>query len=258
MRAARPVLGVVIAIAITMAMDANGLSAYSALPLFPLLGLFWFLERLPRRSVGFVWGRWRHYGLAVLYPILILGTITLLAVAARAVDLSQADWNKVGLNLLLVTISTFLVAILTEEGFFRGWLWASLERAGATPGRILIWTSIAFSLWHVSAVTLETGFDLPGRQIPVYLLNVVVLGVVWGWLRWLSGSVIVASLSHGVWNGLTYELFGFGTKAGALGIKDTAWFGPEVGILGLVVNLVGLLVLWWLSRTRLRHLRKAA
>jgi hypothetical protein len=31
-----------------------------------------------------------------------------------------------------------------------------------------------------------------------------------------------------------YPLFGFGEKAGALGIEQTHIYGPEVGLLGLV------------------------
>ena len=54
------------------------------------------------------------------------------------------------------------------------------------------------------------------------------------------------------WNGLDYVLFGFGTKAGMLGIANTAVFGPEVAILGLAVNTVfaGALSLW---RRRLKR-----
>jgi hypothetical protein len=72
----RPILGVLAAIAITTTMDATGLSAFSALPLFPLLGLFWYLQRLSRVEVGFAWGQWRHYGLAALYPVCVMGVIT--------------------------------------------------------------------------------------------------------------------------------------------------------------------------------------
>jgi hypothetical protein len=40
--------GVALAIAITTTMDATGLSAFSALPLLPLVALFWiFAEVLP-------------------------------------------------------------------------------------------------------------------------------------------------------------------------------------------------------------------
>ena len=246
----RPMLGVIVAIAITTTMDACGLSAFSALPLFPLMGIFWYLEGLSRPSVGFVWGRWRHYGLALLHPALVLGVIAVVSAAAGVVDLSQTNWKKACLNVALVTVSTILVAILTEEGFFRGWLWASLERAGETRSRVLIWSSIAFSLWHLSAVTLETGFDLPSAQVPVFMVNAAVMGAIWGLMRWISGSVIVASLCHGAWNGGAYVLFGFGTKAGALGIKDTAIFGPEVGVLGLALNVAFVAVLWRWWKTR--------
>ena len=246
----RPILGVLVAIVITTTMDATGLSAFSALPLFPLMGIFWYLDRLSRRSMGFSWGRWPQYGMATLYPVLVLGTIALISSAARVIDLSKTNWKKAWLNFALVTISTILVAILTEEGFFRGWLWASLGRVGETPSWILVWTSVAFSMWHVSAVMLKTGYDVPGPQIPVLLVNVAVLGAIWGLMRWLSGSVIVTSVSHGVWNGLTYVLFGFGTKVGALGIKDTAFYGPEVGVVGLGLNIVFLAALWWWGRKR--------
>ena len=254
----RPALGVLAAIAITTAMDACGHSALSALPLCPLMGLLWYAERLPRRSVGFARGRPAHYIAALIYPLIVLAIVALVAEAAGAVDLSRTDWRKAGLNLALVSISTIPIAIVTEEGFFRGWLWASLERSGLGARGRIIGTSIAFSLWHLSAVTVDTGFDIPRAQVPVFMVNAGVIGVVWGLLRALSGSVIVTSVSHGVWNGLAYVLFGFGTKIGALGIRNTAVFGPEVGIVGLALNAVFALALWrgWQARAGPRDRRR--
>jgi hypothetical protein len=99
------------------------------------------------------------------------------------------------------------------------------------------------ALWHVSAVALPTGFDLPARQIPIFLLNAAVMGAIWGVLRQLSGSIIVSSVSHGIWNGIAYALFGYGTRRGALGVSNTALYGPEVGLLGLGLNVLALCVL---------------
>ena len=107
---------------------------------------------------------------------------------------------------------------------------------------------MAFALWHISAVTLNTGFNPPVAQIPVYLVNAAVIGAIWGVLRWMSGSVVVTSVSHGLWNGGAYALFGFGSKTGALGVRDTAIFGPEVGILGLVFNLMFVAALWFFAQ----------
>ena len=246
----RPIVGALIAIAITATMDATGHFAFSALPLAPLMAIFWFLDRLSRCEMGFTWGRLPQYALALLYPIVVMGLITIIAAATGALDLSHTDWGKALLNLALVAVSTMLLATITEEGFFRGWLWGSLARGGLSQTAILCCTSLAFMLWHVGAITMPTGFEVPMAQVPVFLLNAAMLGAVWGLMRLLSGSILVASVCHGLWNGLAYVLFGFGTRVGVLGIRDTAFYGPEVGLLGMALNavcLVGLLI-WWRSR----------
>ena len=117
---------------------------------------------------------------------------------------------------------------------------------------MLLWSSLAFSLWHLSGVALDTGigFDLSAARIPVFMANAFLLGAIWGLLRLISRSVVVASVSHGVWNGLNYALFAFGEKVGALGIKETAIFGPEVGFVGLALNVTYAAVLWRWWRTR--------
>ncbi len=232
-----PLAGSVAAIGITTAMDASGLSAFSALPLALLLFVFWRAQHLSRTELGVVWGRGGAYALAAAFPLIVMGAGVTIAFSQRAMDLSHADWRKAALNVALISLSTMLVALITEEGFFRGWLWASLARAGRGKVFILIATSVVFMLWHISAVTLETGFNPPPEQVPIFLSNALVLGIVWGMLRLASGSVVVSSLSHGVWNGLAYALFGFGKHVGALGIRETGIYGPEVGVLGLALNL---------------------
>jgi membrane protease YdiL (CAAX protease family) len=123
-----------------------------------------YFQRISWRRIGFVWGRWRHYGLAILYPVVVLGVLALISAAMKTVDVSQTHWGKAGVNFGLISLSTILVAIVTEEGFFRGWFWASLEQVGEKGGRILIWSSVAFALWHLSAVVLNTGSTLHLRR----------------------------------------------------------------------------------------------
>jgi uncharacterized protein len=241
------VLGVFAAIGITTTMDATGLSAFSALPLLPLMLIFSRLQRLTRVQLGFTWGRWRHYGLAVLYPLVVIGAAALIAWCTGAVDLSHTDWHKAQLNLLSMMPATILVVIVTEEGFFRGWLWGALARLGLGRGPLVFGTSLAFALWHVSAVTLETGFNPPPAQVPVFLVNALLLGIIWALMRQLSGSIVVSSVSHGVWNGLAYVFFGFGHRTGALGIHDSGLYGPEVGVLGVALNLAFAATLAWIS-----------
>ena len=53
----------------------------------------------------------------------------------------------------------------------------------------------------------------------------------------ISGSLVVPSLCHAVCNGLDYPLFGFGERVGVLGIQQSQLYGPEVGVLGIGLNL---------------------
>lgn len=245
-----PLVGTLVAIGITSTMDATGLTMFSALALLPLLFLFWRLQRLSRAEVGFVWGRPWHYGLAILYPLIVLGAAVLVTHAAGATNVADTDWQKLGKNLLLMSLAGPAALVLTEEGFFRGWLWASLNRTGKSQVAVLVWSSIAFAAWHWTWAVLDSGLGLPPMQVPVYLINAALMGAVWGLLRWISGSVVVASVSHAVWNALAYTLFGAGPIKGALGIEQKFLFGAEVGLLGLTLNLTFAFVLWlwWKGR----------
>jgi membrane protease YdiL (CAAX protease family) len=222
------------------------------LPLLPLFLLFWYLQRFSARDVGFSWGQsrtWQAYALAILFPVVVTGAIAGVALSMHAVHPDAAHRaGSVWLKLLLVSGTTVPAALLTEEGFFRGWLWASLKHAGRRSAATLILTSLAFALWHWSSVVLPTGFSPPPAQVPTFMLNAAVLGAIWGMLRLLSGSLVVASVSHAIWNGLAYVLFGFGSHLGALGISNTAIYGPEIGVLGLVLNLAAAVALWFWCR----------
>lgn len=242
---AAALLSTALAIGITGSMVALGLSGLNTvLPLFPILFIFWALFRFPRRAVGFTLGNRKGYGIALLFPVLVIGILSALAFASGTTDLSNTQWPKVIQELVFIAGFTFVIAIVTEEGFFRGWLWVALKDAGLSKTKIILFTSIAFALWHAPEVTIGSEFTLPTAQIPVLLINAVVIGAIWGILRDLSGSVIVTSLCHGVWNAGVYVLFGDGAQAGALGIKNTSVLGPEHGLLGLGLNVLVLTFLW--------------
>ena len=245
--------GVAAAIAITSTMDATGYAMFSALPLAPLAGIFWVLQKFSREQIGLIWGDLRSYAMALAYPLSVLGTITAIAYLSGAIDTSAANWKHVLLNVAAGSSIGVFMVMITEEGFFRGWLWAALKRAGQSDVQVLVWTSVAFVIWHLSAISLDTGFDIPAKEIPIFLVNATLLSIVFGFLRSISGSVLVASVCHAIWNAIDYPLFGFGEKVGALGIENTHIFGPAVGVLGIVINSIGALALWLWWRTERRN-----
>lgn len=238
------IAGAFVAIAVTTTMDATGYSMFSALPLIALTGLFWFLQKFSRQEMGLTWGDPKSYGWALAYPALVLGSAAAIAWIFGAVDTSDANWKNVLLNVSAGSTIGILMVMITEEGFFRGWLWASLKRGGQSDLQVLCWTSFAFVLWHVSAISLDTGFDLPLKEIPIFLISISFLSLIWGILRMVSGSVLVAAVSHAVWNAVLYPLFGFGENVGALGITATQIYGPEVGVLGIALGAAFLALIW--------------
>jgi uncharacterized protein len=237
------IIGVLLAIAGTTVLDAVGFGL-NVLPLVLLFFLFWFLQRLSRGEIGLTWGHRGDYALAVFYPALVLILVGVIAWVSGAANFSAINWSNTLLNLAGQILFTIVFAIVTEEGIFRGWLWASLRRAGVTPLGVLLWTSAAFAAWHVSTALLPTAFHPQLAQVPVYILNAGVIGFVWAQMRQRSGSILVTSVSHGFWNGLVYALFGYGTTLGALGIHNTTVFGPEIGFVGLGLNVAFAAVLW--------------
>lgn len=245
-----PAFGILAAIATNTALSFTVLAGNGAFALLPLLVIFIILERPSLKEIGLVWGQVRHYLLALLHPVFVLSLLALAAWAAGATNFENTDWSKAALDFAFLTLITIPAALITEEGFFRGWLWSSLRRSGLNEFSIILLTGIAFGLWHLPYALLVTGFDISSAQLPLYILNASLVGVLWGMLRFISGSVIVASVTHGLWNGAVYVFFNSGTDIGALGIQETAIYGPEVGLLGLGLNLVVLIGLWlWYRRT---------
>jgi membrane protease YdiL (CAAX protease family) len=244
-----PILGAITAVLATTGMCLAGLGGNGFAALFPVLLIFWALDHTPRKQMGWAWGHWRHYGLALLHPFVIVGLIALICFAVGTTDISAADWNKAGSTFLSAALISVPLALLTEEGFFRGWLHGALQRTGMSELKVMMWTAIAFSAWHIPAVALNGEDALPLPQIPVLLINAVAIGVTWGMLRSISGSILVTSVCHSVWNAAVYTFFGFGETIGVLGVKETAVYGPESGLVGLALNLALAAGLWaWWKR----------
>ena len=75
-----------------------------------------------------------------------------------------------------MAVMSLVLGLLTEELFFRGWLFGALRRVGLNEINVMVWTGVAFSLWHIPAVTMDTQDALPLAQIPVLLVNGVAIG----------------------------------------------------------------------------------
>jgi len=209
-----------------------------------MIGL-WAAQRLTTREVGIAPGDSQSYLIALAYVTGIIGCVALGAWAANLIDLKDYSASTVFRRLSLNFLVTFALALVTEEGFFRGALWGSCARAGFTPAKTIIWTSLAFGLWHFAVPIIDPDFAQPFSKVPQYVMGSTFFGVAMGLLRLRSGSIVVPSACHALWNASTYTFFGAGEKVGQLGIVNPSIWDPERGYAGLVLAMLAAGVLWW-------------
>ena len=213
----------------------------------------WGILRLTRHEIGFALGDGRSYLVALAYVIIIIGLVALGAWAANLIDLSGFSAATSARRLALNFLATFVLALITEDGFFRGALWGSCVRAGFSPTKTLIWTSVAFGLWHLAVPILEPDFAQSLSKVPQYVIGSTAFGVAMGLLRLRSGSVVVPSACHALWNATVYTFFGAGQKTGQLGINDPTIWDPERGYAGLGLAIIAAIALWmWIKPSHTR------
>jgi len=224
----------------------TGYTELYPLSLLPLVGVVWLLTRLSFQEAGISPGRRFHYSLAVVYPLSVSGILVLLTGIFDGIRVSDFQMGEFAVQIGLGFITGVIVSSLTEEGFFRGVLWGVLGKKQYSIAVLMFVTGILFSLWHLPVIfiTSEFGHGFPVIGMILYLLNILLIGLVWAFLRYLSGSILITSVSHSLWNVLAYSFFGVGTEYGVLVKSSYLIFDPERGIGGVILNAAFLLFLF--------------
>ncbi|WP_100642864.1 CPBP family intramembrane glutamic endopeptidase [Alteromonas facilis] len=240
-----------IAIILTASLDATGHGKFSAFALIPLIPLFAWLGNVSRKELGYVVGDQKIYLQAAFIPLLLVALLSVVAWSTGAMKPTRDEWLSTLFVISFNSIAGILLVAITEEGFFRGIVWKLMERGGLTRNQTLWSTTALFVIWHLSAILLSKDYAPALLQVPIYLVNATLLGLIWGLLRVHSGSIWPSAIYHSVWNALVYQLFGFGLSSGDLGVEPTWVFGPEIGLAGFVLN--GAVVVFLLRRSSMKN-----
>jgi sodium transport system permease protein len=123
-----------------------------------------------------------------------LGITTLRADQLAAVKKLLEEWQGISPAWILATFA--IVPGIFEELFFRGFFFTSL-RSVLSPWKTIIATALLFGLFHVVAANVLE----PERFLPSMFL-----GIVLGWVRYRSASVLPCMLLHVVHNGFLLSL----------------------------------------------------
>jgi membrane protease YdiL (CAAX protease family) len=217
-------------------------------------------------------GGWHMYIAAYLVPPILIGLSLVLVlltgvqhwaflqnlqVMAQTITRSLANLNQplpkgysagqlAQIDVLSQTILAFTLAIpfnmiftFGEEFGWRGYLLQRLAPLGGVKAAII--TGVVWGLWHAPVIILN-GYNYPGHPllgVGVMVVFTVLLGIIFAWLRFRSGSVWPSTLAHAAFNAQA----GFGALL--LSPADSLLRAP-IGIIGLIPMF--LFALWLAGR----------
>jgi ABC-2 type transport system permease protein/sodium transport system permease protein len=129
-----------------------------------------------------------------------------------------------------------------EEAFFRGYLFSAL-RSHAGAASTIVTTAIVFGAFHLIA---------PNPLASERFVSSTLVGLVLGWLRWRTGTVLPGMLLHTLHNGLLIMLVYYEPQLTEHGIGvarethiPTDWLSG-----GVIAACVGLCAVYALTRRR--------
>ena len=122
-----------------------------------------------------------------------------------------AEWRSVPLALILLSLA--IIPGIFEEFSFRGIYFASL-RTILSPSRTIIVSALLFGLFHVVAATVLA----PERFLPSTFL-----GLILGWVRWRTGSVVPCMVLHTIHNAFLLSVVYWSDEltARGIGVEET-------------------------------------
>jgi membrane protease YdiL (CAAX protease family) len=185
------------------------------------------LDRRDMRS-GLLYGT-AAFGIAAAIENAVLFLVAVSVIPATSGFLNDTRAHISGGRLLFeLAVSITLLTAIPEEFAFRGvLLWSTLELTRQRQWRAILITSALFGLWHI-APTLHTMSDNPAYsgltggvvgQALLVLGNIGVTfigGLVFGWLRVWSKSLIAPVMAHASADGLALTVAWFTVHHGSL------------------------------------------
>ena len=94
------------------------------------------------------------------------------------------DWESSSIDIAFLFLSVAIVTPIAEELFFRGYLLDAINRKHG-DWTAIIWSSILFGLVHVSPFVIGSAF---------------IGGIIYGWIRMRTGSLLPSIACHMMWN----------------------------------------------------------
>jgi len=144
------------------------------------------------------------------------------------------------LPVMAIVVAFGIVPPLFEEGFFRGYLYSAVRTVSHSSTTIVV-TAIVFGIFHVFA---------PNPFATERLVSSTLTGIVLGWVRWRTGSVLPGLLLHACHNTflILVTYYEPALTARGIGVSQEAHLPPVWYAGGAICVALGLLTIWALTR----------
>lgn len=186
---------------------------------------------------------WRWYLFSLFaYPAII----SIIVASGTVLGLTEisGDWNALVPLLTCAMGGQFIIRVpfaLFEEWGWRGYLEPRLLALGMSDMKRHVFVGTVWAVWHLPLILSTDYTDNIPRFLflPFFVIGVVILSIVYGQLRKLSGTVWTSVLLHGAGNAFVWGLIQ--SDAIAFHYKLLAYVGPE-SVMSIL--LFGLLAFW--------------
>jgi ABC-2 type transport system permease protein/sodium transport system permease protein len=202
--------------------------------------------------------RWPESSLPIFIGAILVGLslwmldheTVMLSKTLRGVELDAGYLDKlqqyVGqlrqVPLVAILLAMAIVPAVFEEAFFRGYLFTALRSAGNAWTAIVV-SALTFGLFHAI---------VPNPLASERLVSSALTGLVLGWVRWRTGSILPGTVLHVCHNGLLMLLTYYEPQLAArgIGVTDSTHL-PGPWLAGGAVALVGgVVMIFAFSRPR--------
>jgi membrane protease YdiL (CAAX protease family) len=226
------VLTVVVLVSMYIYAISAALAAYSIIILIAYL--------LKRQEGGFRWGVSWKFGF--LYALILISSIFVIELVFGWIKLE--DLSNDAIYILAGAVIFELLVSIGEEMSFRGYILPNLIKSIGQRDAVIA-TSLLFAMLHIPSILL---LGLGRFNELIMFATITAAGIILA-LLYLIDGLKMSSAYHFSWNFFQYHIFSLRGGFGIFGLTAAkpeitgGLVGPEAGLLGLFVLILGILIL---------------
>ncbi len=195
---------------------------------------------LKRKDDGFRWGVSWKFGF--LYAFILISSIFVIELAFGLIELEGMSRDV--FYILAGAIIFELLVSIGEEMSFRGYILPNLIKSIGRRDAVIA-TSLLFAMLHIPSILL---LGIGKFNALIMFATITAAGIILA-LLYLIDGLKMSSAYHFSWNFFQYHIFSLRGGFGIFGLTAAnpeitgGLVGPEAGLLGLFVLILGILVL---------------